>query len=137
MDDFDSYTFYKTLEPNLNEIASRNHQAIFRVYLDFPIEPTGIPSFLMNGLGKHPYTEYGGGVSPDYSNETLISTLESLIGELGKEYDGDDRIGFIQLGMLGFWGEWHTYPHDEWFPDATIQNRILYALIRHLIILNY
>ena len=27
-------------------------------------------------------------------------------------YDGDPRIGFVQLGLLGFWGEWHTYPYD-------------------------
>ena len=24
----------------------------------------------------------------------------------------------MQLGLLGFWGEWHTYPHSEWIPGA-------------------
>ncbi|MFW9921904.1 MAG: DUF4832 domain-containing protein [Candidatus Thorarchaeota archaeon] len=127
MNDFNSFTFDLTLEPNLDEIISRKHQAIFRVYLDYPDEPTGIPDFLLNGLTTYPYDEFGGGISPDYSNETLISTLESLISELGQVYDGDIRIGFIEIGLLGHWGEWHTYPHDEWFPNEAIQNRILNA----------
>ncbi len=127
MDDFDSYTFNAVLEPNLNAIYSRNHQTIFRVYLDYPDEPSGVPDFLANGLTFHSYSDYGGGLSPDYTNETLISTLEDFIAELGSNYDGDIRIGFLEVGLLGFWGEWHTYPHDEWFPDVTIQNRILHA----------
>ena len=127
MNDFDSYTFDKVLEPNLEEIATRSNQAIFRVYLDYPEEETGIPDFLLNGLTTFSYDEYGGGISPDYTNETLISALESFIEELGKQYDGDERIGFLQLGLLGHWGEWHTYPHEDWFPEEEIQNRILYA----------
>jgi hypothetical protein len=127
IEDFNSYIFDDFLEPWLDDIVSRNHQAIFRVYLDYPDEPTGIPDFLLNGLTTYSYDEFGGGISPDYTNDTLISTLEDFIGELGKHYDGDIRIGFIQIGLLGHWGEWHTYPHEEWFPNETIQNRILYA----------
>ncbi len=127
MDDFDSYTFDLTLEPNLDDVASREHQSIIRVFLDYPDEPTGIPDFLLTGLTTYSYSDYGGGICPDYTDETLISTLESFIAEFGKQYDGDIRIAFIELGLLGFWGEWHTYPHDEWFPNEVIQNRILYA----------
>jgi hypothetical protein len=127
MNDYDSYTFETGLESNIEEIDGRNHQTIFRVYLDYPGAPTGIPDFLLNGLTLNTYTEYGGGQSPDYTNETLISTLEQFIGELGQIYDGDTRIAFIEVGLLGFWGEWHTYPHESWFPDEIIQNRILHA----------
>ncbi|MGC9781441.1 MAG: hypothetical protein HZR80_19520 [Candidatus Heimdallarchaeota archaeon] len=93
------------LESNLDEIAERGHQAVFRVFLDYPEEPTGIPDFLLNGLTIYQYDEFGGGISPDYTNETLISTLESFIQEFGKQYDGDNRIGFVQIGLLGHWGE--------------------------------
>jgi hypothetical protein len=27
--------------------------------------------------------------------------------------------------MLGFWGEWHTWPHADWFPTEDTQNTIL------------
>ncbi|MEA2070527.1 MAG: hypothetical protein U9O98_04480 [Asgard group archaeon] len=123
----DTYTFNQGLEPKIEQIADRNHQTIFRVYLDYPGQEIGVPDFLIPGLTFYHYDEFGGGESPDYTNETLISTLESFISTLGEEYDGDQRIAFIQIGLLGHWGEWHTYPHEDWFPNETIQNRILYA----------
>jgi len=50
-----------------------------------------------------------------------------LINELGRVYDGDPRIGFIEVGFLGHWGEWHTYPDPSLFPDVKVQDRILLA----------
>lgn len=128
MDGPDSFTFDQTFEPALNEIAGRGHQTVLRIYVDYPGEPSGVPSFLLEGgLKMNSYTNYGGGKSPDYTNEKFIAAMESFITEFGKKYDGDPRIGFITVGLLGFWGEWHTYPHENWFPDETIQNRILNA----------
>jgi len=43
----DSFTFDTGLEPQLDSIAGRGHQAVFRVYLDYPGNPTGIPSFFL------------------------------------------------------------------------------------------
>ena len=123
-----SFTFEKSFEPALDDIASRGHQAAIRVVVDSPAKPTGVPAFLINaGLRMRPYTEHGGGRSPDWNDERLIRTLESFIAEFGRRYDGDPRLGFITIGLLGFWGEWHTYPHTDWFPDETVQNRILSA----------
>jgi hypothetical protein len=51
---------------------------------------------------------------PDYSAPRLVSAVTSFITELGRRYDGDPRIGFITLGLIGFWGEWHTWPYDGW-----------------------
>lgn len=44
-----------------------------------------------------------------------------------EDYDGDPRIGFIELGLVGFWGEWHTHPHLEWMPTETTQNAVMEA----------
>jgi hypothetical protein len=124
----DSFTFDTTFEASLNEIAGRGHHSVIRVYLDYPEQPTGVPQFLIaGGLKLSPYEEHGGGQSPDYTDENLVGALESFIAEFGKRYDGDPRLGFITIGLLGFWGEWHTYPHEKWFPGERIQNRILNA----------
>ena len=121
--DFDS-EFAKALD----EIAGRRHQAALRFYLDYPAKPTGVPQFLIDGgLKMNAYDDYGGGRSPDYSDENLIVALESFIAAFGERFDGDPRIAFVTLGLLGFWGEWHTHPHDEWFPSTGIQERILHA----------
>src|SRR5688572_8166514 len=42
----DSFTFDTGIEPQLNSIAGRGHQAVFRVYLDYPGKFSGIPPFL-------------------------------------------------------------------------------------------
>jgi hypothetical protein len=128
MDGMSSFSFDKGLEPKLNAIANRGHQVAMRVFMDNPGSPSGIPGFLINaGVKTRRYKEHGGGVSPDYSDERLIKALESFIAAFGKRYDGDPRLAYVTVGLLGFWGEWHTYPHEDWFAKPDVQNRILNA----------
>jgi hypothetical protein len=122
---------WASLDALLNNIADRGHQAVFRIYLDYPTLPTGIPQYLLDaGLVIHSYTDYGNkgiSASPDYENPLLGQALTNFIAALGARYDGDPRIGFITLGLLGFWGEWHTYPHDSWFASTTVQDEVMSA----------
>ncbi len=148
----ENFTFETGMEPQLQSIASRGHQAVLRVYLDYPTHPSGIPQFLLDqGLEVYPYTFFGNSlrstdsVSPDYDDPRLVAALEAFIAEFGRRYDGDPRIGFITIGLIGFWGEWHTWPMDgytqetnvyralpdpdeeNWMPSAETQERILRA----------
>jgi hypothetical protein len=121
----DSFTFDKGLEPQLESISGRGHQAVFRVYLDYPGRPSGIPPFLLReGLKARPYTFFGNSpqasLSPDYDDPRLVSALENFITALGKRYDGDPRIGFITVGLVGFWGEWHTWPMDGYTQETSL-----------------
>ncbi|MGB4657801.1 MAG: DUF4832 domain-containing protein [Mobilitalea sp.] len=118
MDSFD----WTKLEERLNAVAARGHQAVFRLYYDYPSLESGVPQFLIDGgLEMRYYDEPdnlgGDGYSPDYSNEMLRSSMINLINEFGEEYDGDPRIACITLGLLGFWGEWHNWPYDEDISD--------------------
>jgi hypothetical protein len=145
-----SFTFETGLEPQLNSIASRGHQAVFRVYLDYPGRPTGIPTFLLDGgLQTRQYPFFGNtpdeSVSPNYDDPNLVGALETFIAAFGQRYDGDPRIGFITIGLIGFWGEWHTWPMDgftketsvlkaqpspdvpNWMPSEATQMRVLQA----------
>jgi len=127
----DQFHFEVQFEPVLDDIASRGHQAALRFVLDSPAHATGVPAFLLEGgLKMSAYKEHGGGVSPDYHDEALLVALETFIAALGARYDGDPRIGYLTVGLLGFWGEWHTYPHADWFPGPEIQRRILSAYTR-------
>jgi hypothetical protein len=104
---------------------------VFRVYLDYPGKTTGIPQYLLDaGLVTRSYTDYGNNgksLSPDYEDPLLRQALTNFIAALGARYDGDPRIGFITVGLLGFWGEWHTYPHSDWFASASVQDLVLAA----------
>jgi hypothetical protein len=121
---------WASLETIISDIASRGHQTVFRVYLDYPTLPTGIPQYLLDaGVATYNYTDYDNrtSVCPDYTNPLLVQALTNFIVALGARYDGDPRIGFITAGLLGFWGEWHTFPHDNWFASTAVQDVVLAA----------
>ena len=122
MDGQDSYTFETGLEPVLNDISSRGHQAVFRVYLDYPNRSdNAVPQFIWDmGVAKHSYDNAAGvGVMPDWKDQKLMDVINKFVVEFGKRYDGDSRIGFITLGMIGHWGECHTWPEDDLMPTDT------------------
>jgi hypothetical protein len=108
--------------------AARGKHVMIRIYLDMPARPIGVPQWLRDqGLKMTPYTDYGGGQSPDYDDDRLVKGLESLIAALGRRYDEQPRVAFVQLGLLGFWGEWHTYPRNELFAGPKTQKRVVDA----------
>lgn len=109
---------WSALENRLNAIAKRGHQAVMRFYYDYPGEPSGVPQFLIDqGLQMKYYNEPeslgGAGYCPDYENTLFRQSMQNFIKAFGEKYDGDPRLGFITLGLLGFWGEWHNWPYDE------------------------
>lgn len=130
---------WTALEKHLDAIAGRGHQAVFRFYYDYPGMPTGVPEFLIDGgLKMNQYDEPdnlgGSGYSPDYENQTFRTSMQNFIKAFGAEYDGDPRIGYLTLGLLGFWGEWHTWPYDgwnppkeNWTPSNTVYTEVLTA----------
>ena len=109
---------WEPLDHLLDDIASRHKQAIFRIWMEYPGKEKGIPEYLAKDgveviqwtIPKHGPFPAAEVRTPDYSNHRLRKMLTSFIAELGRRYDGDARIGFITAGLLGIWGEWHTYP---------------------------
>ncbi len=130
-DDFD----WNPLEKMLDDIAGRGHQAVFRVFLEYPDKTDAIPEFLVkDGLKIHKYVNTNTrplltapGETPDYEDESLRRSLKTFIAALGKKYDGDPRIGFITAGLLGTWGEWHNYPRDDLFASKAVQLEVMDA----------
>jgi hypothetical protein len=123
----DSQTSFNTfdwtkLDKNLSSIAARGHQAVFGTFVDYPGSPSGMPSFL-SGV---PFFQ---GTSPDYNNPDLQTALLNYIAALGARYDNDPRVASVSVGLLGYWGEWHTFPNN-WMPTLAFQNQVLDAYQR-------
>lgn len=125
---------WSSIDAALDDIASRGHQTALRFYLDYPTKPSGIPQYLLDGgLATHSYSDYGNNgvsVSPNYDDPNLRAALDRFIAALGHRYDGDPRVGFIQAGLVGFWGEWHTYPYNgdgqpNWMASDATQQEVL------------
>jgi len=115
------------LEPYLVAAEARGHHAVLRVFVDYPSRLSGLPEYLAGSVSCQAYDDFGGGCSPDYDHPELVAAMLGLIEALGERYDGDVRLGFVQVGLLGFWGEWHTWPHSDWFPSEDTQRAVLDA----------
>jgi hypothetical protein len=44
--------------------------------------------------------------APDWNNETFLTRWEALWAELGKRYADDPRLGYVDVGGYGKYGEW-------------------------------
>jgi hypothetical protein len=122
-------------EAKLNSAASRGHQFIARFYLEWPGRKTGVPQYLIDaGLTLRRWTNTNTqpfppavDYTPDYEDPRLRAALTNFIHALGRRYDGDPRLGFVQLGLLGTWGEWHNYPNEKWFASKMVQREVMDA----------
>lgn len=119
---------FEDWEKTWNEKAADGKHIIFRVYIDYPTQPSGLPEWMRKaGVKETPYKEHGGGIAPNYDDPRMIAGMERLIAELGKRYNNHPRIAFIQLGLLGFWGEWHTWPRVKLYASLDTERRIINA----------
>jgi hypothetical protein len=102
--------------------ASRNNHVIWRVYIDYPGSELRLPKYLVDAnVTLYNRTEEGGniGYSPNYDDPRVLLAMEQFITAFGKEFDGNKGLAFLQLGLLGKWGEWHTFPQKGLISNET------------------
>jgi len=78
-------------------IEEKNAKVIPRVYLEWPNQGKYWPSDMVEG---------------DYSSDRFKERVVKLIQKLGDAWDNDPRVAYIEMGLIGLWGEHHT-------PDIT------------------
>jgi len=126
---------WDAFERKLENASKRGCQFIARFYLEWPGKSTGVPRFLLeagvplrtwtntNTQPWPPAVDY----TPDYEDRRLRTALTNFIRAFGARYDGDPRLGFVELGLLGTWGEWHNHPNHQWFASKTVQREVMDA----------
>jgi hypothetical protein len=77
--------------------AEQNIKFIPRVYLAWPRKESGWPSDMTEG---------------DFTSDQFKQRAIALIKKLGKAWDTDPRVAYVEMGLIGEWGEM------EW-PDTT------------------
>jgi len=94
---------WTVLENLLNGSASRNMHGSFSFYIHWPGYPSlSLPAHLSDVV---PMFETASGPTPDYNDPAMIEAYDQFITALGARYDGDKRVAFIHVGLLGFWGK--------------------------------
>ena len=128
---------WSAMEELLNDVSSRGHQTVVRVWIEYPGK-NGIPAFLIDegvkvtkwlNTNTDPFPRKNCW-TPDYSDPRMRRALQRFIDAFGKKYDGDSRLGFITAGLLGTWGEWHTYPRTELFASKKVQSEVMQAYVK-------
>lgn len=84
----------------------------FMVLAD-PGDGTKIPDWLIKKGVKGRWTPDNKTFIPDLSDPLFIEYSQRLLNAFGKRYDGNENLAFVDIGMVGAWGEWH----NSNFPD--------------------
>lgn len=128
------FAFEKWEQEQWEQPRSKGKHVVFRVFIDYPGKESGLPDWLREkGVPETAYEEHGGGLSPDYDRPEMVAAMERLIAALGERYNRHPRVAFIELGLLGFWGEWHCYPKgNELYASEQTEARVLSAYRRAL-----
>jgi hypothetical protein len=67
---------------------------------------------------------------PDWNNAYFIARHDSLVANLGRAFNKDPRIGFVEIRTYGNWGEWHLSGFET--PPSPLAG-ITTATIQHII----
>lgn len=78
-------------------IEDKNLKVIPRVYLAWPRKESGWPADMIEG---------------DFKSDQFKQRVIAFVQKLGKAWDNDSRVAFVEMGIIGEWGEM------EW-PETT------------------
>ncbi len=138
------------LENILDDIQSRNHQAIIRFRYEYPSNTmvdgvagsTAVPQYIKDMEDyNETYNKNAGGDGPtyyaDWTNAELQWFTKQFYTDFSERYNNDPRIGFVELGF-GHWSEYHIYGTrlklGENFPSKEYQKEFLMHVSRVLTI---
>ena len=118
---------WSKVESKLDDIASRQHQTIFRFRYVYVGEETSVPDYI-KALPDYHETE---GISegqttwfPDWTNQELKDFTLEFYTRFAQRYDNDPRLAFLEVGF-GLWAEYHIYDGPfilgQTFPSKAFQ----------------
>jgi len=76
--------------------------------LDEPQAGSKIPAWLIAKGIKGQWVENGKTFVPDLTDPIFLQYAQKLLNTLGARYDGNPELAYLDIGMVGSWGEWHN-----------------------------
>ncbi|MEM7560159.1 MAG: DUF4832 domain-containing protein, partial [Planctomycetota bacterium] len=124
------YDFTK-IDAILDDVASRNHQAIIRFYFCYVGQETTVPDFIRTRTDYDETVGKSEGKKThfcDWKNQALQDFTIDFYTKLAAKYDDDPRLAFLQTGF-GLWAEYHIYDGlreiGKTFPSKEFQAKFL------------
>jgi hypothetical protein len=111
-DNLFDWTVHDTI---LQESASRKMHAVLSVYIHWPGRELRLPPHLQDIQ----LYDTSNGKSPSYGDERLLTALQQFIMSWATHVDGDTRVLAIHVGLIGYYGEGHTFPDNYLTPESS------------------
>lgn len=97
---------WRVLEDALNQASQNGQHVVLNIVSHVVGYASKVPMHvILQGMKTLEFTlprVDGKRFSPDYQDPILLRAFEQFIEAFGAKYDGDKRIGFLHLGLLGF-----------------------------------
>ena len=85
------------------DVERHNIKVIPRVFLEWPGDP--YPKNARDVRGRHWPADLAPG---DYESDAFRKRLRRLVERLGQCWNDDPRVAFVEMGIVGKWGEHHS-----------------------------
>jgi hypothetical protein len=103
------------VEEILDRPGTRGKHVVLRLYCDwFRESTTSCPAWLFDQVGVRRIkgvqsdTLAGEAWLTDYNDARFVAEVTAAIQALASRYNADPRMHALQVGVLGYWGEWHN-----------------------------
>lgn len=102
------------VENIIDNEGSKNRHLILRLYCDWHGKDyeSDCPAWMYTQAGVKRLKGDNGRYITDYNSPEYIAQAQDAIRALAAAYDDDPRIYAVQMGVIGYWGEWHTWGSD-------------------------
>ncbi|MFZ4726153.1 MAG: DUF4832 domain-containing protein [Paludibacter sp.] len=67
---------------------------------------------------------------PDWNDPEFLERQDSLVAALGREFNNDPRVGYVEIRSYGNWGEWHMSGFETPVSPVTV---VTTATVQHMI----
>ena len=125
---------WQVTEDKLDDIASRNHQAVLRFRYIYPGYETSVPDYIKNLPDYNETLAKSEGLDTwfaDWTHPELERFTLEFYTRFAERYDNDPRLAFVEVGF-GLWAEYHIYqgPNEIGvnFPSKAFQEEFFFNL---------
>ena len=116
----------RRLEPDIRAAVAAGRKYAFRVRA---LRGVGSGLNVPDSMTAHGWWFDGETFVPDWNDPVFLSRFRALLAELGRRYDRDPRIAWIDIGGYGLYGEWHVFGVDYSRAPAGISRATTASLI--------
>ena len=102
---------FAAVEDRIDNEGSKNRHLILRLYCDWHGDDyeSDCPPWMYTSAGVARLQGDNGRFITDFNDPAYLVQATEAIEALASRYDADPRMYSFQMGVIGYWGEWHSY----------------------------